>query len=159
MLQYPSIWKHLRFLAGYEGFSFNLIARCFIPAMWFLQTRYRREIDLGRRQPDARPWRQPVEQKGVAREVYVYPVLTMADVKMEGVFVSEVNKPVYKKLQSTSSGKFIINLPAGVYSILIKEDAGLFVNSFDVKQQLNPITVNSGQVTRVEIIINYNAAY
>lgn len=105
------------------------------------------------------PKRQPVEQKGVSREVYVYPVLTMADVKMEGVFVSEVNKPVYKKLQSDSSGKFIINLPPGVYSILIKEDAGLFVNSFDVKQQLNPITVNSGQVTRVEIIINYNAAY
>jgi len=50
-------------------------------------------------------------------------------------------------------------LPSGEYSILIKENDGLFVNSFDSQNHLNPIVVKSRGVTCMEIIINYLAAY
>ena len=105
------------------------------------------------------PDRKPTTPQGVAREVHIYPLLSMNDVTLEGVFVSEVNKPLFKKIQSNQKGKFMVNLPPGDYSILIKENDGLFVNTFDGQNHLNPITVTTNQVTRVDITINYKAAY
>lgn len=105
------------------------------------------------------PDRKPSALQGVTREIYIYPLLSLDDVTLEGVFVSEVNKPLFKKIMSDQNGKFTVDLPAGEYSILIKENDGLFVNLFDEKNHLNPITVSSNQVTWVDITINYKAVY
>jgi hypothetical protein len=105
------------------------------------------------------PDRKPAPSQSVAREVYIYPLLSMSDVKMEGVFVLEVNQQPIAKVQSDQNGNFVADLPPGEYSILIKEADGLFVNSFDSRNHLNPIVVKSRDVTRMEIYINYLAAY
>jgi hypothetical protein len=105
------------------------------------------------------PDRKPAPAQGVVREVYIYPLLSMSDVKIEGVFVSEVNQKPIIKIQSHQNGNFAVNLPPGEYSILIKEADGFFVNSFDSQNHLNPVLVKSRGVTRMEIIINYRASY
>lgn len=105
------------------------------------------------------PDRKPTPSQGVAREVYIYPLLSLSDVKIEGVFVSEVNQQPIIKIQSDQNGNFAVNLPPGEYSVLIKETDGLFVNAFDSQNHLNPVVVGSRDITRVEISINYLAAY
>lgn len=105
------------------------------------------------------PDRKPTPLQGVAREVYIYPLLSLSDVKMEGVFVSEINQQPIAKIQSDQNGNFAVNLPPGKYSILVKENDGLFVNTFDSQNHINPVEVKNRNVSRMEISINYMAAY
>lgn len=105
------------------------------------------------------PDKKPVARQGVAREVQIYELLNQNDVESDGVFIKKVNKTLVKTVLSDSNGNFKVSLPPGLYSILIKEADGLFANQFDQNNNIQPVIVKEKGFSRVNIIINYEAAY
>lgn len=105
------------------------------------------------------PDKKPVARQGVVREVHIYELLNQSDVESDGVFIKKVNRPLVKTVVSDSNGNFKVSLPPGSYSILIKEANGLFANQFDQNNNIQPVIVKEKGFCRVNIIINYEAAY
>ena len=95
----------------------------------------------------------------VVRELLIYEVLKMNELERKGsLFVEPTEKPVII-VKSDESGNFEATLPVGVYSILTREEDGLFANSFDGDNNVMPVEVLEGEYTEVNITINYKAVY
>lgn len=105
------------------------------------------------------PGAKPSAPAGVAREIHIYELTKVSEVEMDGVFVTKIDKKLIRKICSKKNGQFKVKLPAGKYTLLIKEPAGLFANIFDVENNIQPVTVKSGQFVEVAIQINHGAAY
>lgn len=105
------------------------------------------------------PGKMPSPAQRIKREIYIYELLSMADVESKDGFISQVNKPLIKKVQSNAQGIFQVQLEPGNYSILIKEQQGLYANRFDQENHIHPITVKKGEVVKVTIVVDYEAAY
>lgn len=98
----------------------------------------------------------------VIRQVAVFPLLAMDQVVSdESGFITDLKgaKPV-QTVQSGKDGKFCFSkLPAGRYSVLVREPKGWYANSFDAQNHLNPVLVKSGKTTRNTVEIAHEAAF
>jgi len=97
----------------------------------------------------------------VQREIWICQPLKRLDVpSQEGVFFQiDQNRVVVSKL-STKEGCYRISLDPGIYSVLIKEgDKGWFANLFDQNDLIQPIIIESGRIAKMDLLINYKAAY
>lgn len=102
------------------------------------------------------------DKKGepVVREIYIYSVINKAEMKEKGNQLYEMpNQKPIAITKSDENGIFEVALPAGKYSVFTKEAGGLFANLFDGQMNLNPVDVEKGKFTEVDIKINYKAVY
>lgn len=93
--------------------------------------------------------------------VYVYeltPVSRTERIGSSAVFL-KVNTRLIDSVASDKKGYYQLALPAGVYSLFVKRDNGYFANSFDGENNVNPITVEDGKVTRLDVVVNNKATY
>lgn len=106
--------------------------------------------------PDETP-----QKKGepVQRELHIYELTTMDEATAEGTFFQDLQTELVKTVETNEEGEFVVALPAGRYSVFVKEEQGLFANSFDGEGHINPVKVKEGEVTEIQIDINYAAAY
>lgn len=101
--------------------------------------------------------RSPMQ--GVARQIDVYELTTLADVDQGNGFFKKVYTRFVTSTVSRSDGTFRIKLPPGKYSLFVKEEKGLYANLFDSDKNISPITVKPKQYSWMTITIDYEATY
>lgn len=105
------------------------------------------------------PGRDIPTGKPIERTILIYPLTNLSQVKGSAPLFESVAHEPLQRIRSNAEGTFTANLAPGFYSILIKEDEGLFANFFDGNDNIHPVEVKQGTFTQVEIEVNYKAAY
>ncbi len=102
----------------------------------------------------------PQQPTGVERTIHFAVPVKDANIKRnaEGL-IDKAGIEIVESAKSNADGQFEIALPAGKYSVLTEEDGGLFANSMNGQGELNPVTVTSGGVATMNIVVNYKAVY
>jgi len=96
----------------------------------------------------------------VKRKVYIYQATRRDEaVSVNGVFFKISRSELIGRVKSKSNGKFKVKLPPGKYSLFVMEEEGLFANSFDGDNYINPVTVHANKYAEVQILVNYKAYY
>ena len=107
--------------------------------------------------PDAPPGSN---KRGVERTLYIYQLTNGAQATtQDGVFHTNLQTKLITRVQTDANGHFAVSLKPGKYSLFTKEAKGLYANLFDGDNNIFPVEVQQGQVTHVEFLINYQAAY
>jgi hypothetical protein len=76
-----------------------------------------------------------------------------------GMFYAKINTRLVKKVETDGNGIFRVVLPAGKYSVFVLEEKDFFANIFDGEGHINPVLVEEGKFTEIEIKVNYMALY
>lgn len=107
------------------------------------------------------PNKKPSTPKGTKTTIYFYQLTNINQVtKLAGTsFYSNLKTKFINKTESDSTGHFKINLPPGDYSVFTKKDTLFFANWFDNNNNIAPAKVLPGKITKVEIRVDYDAAY
>jgi hypothetical protein len=97
--------------------------------------------------------------KPVVRVIKVYPLVNMADARLEdGLFQAIVGDPITEVI-SDENGDYSLFLPPGKYSLFTVEEEGLFANSFDGNGNIEPIIIKKGEWVKRNLVINYKAYF
>jgi hypothetical protein len=99
--------------------------------------------------------------KGILTTLYVYELTNKGQVQSEG------NSPIYtaiatKQVASVltdSSGNYQISLAPGTYSLFIKMGEKYYSNLYDEKNNIAPVTVEPGKITRANLQVSLNARF
>jgi hypothetical protein len=110
--------------------------------------------------PDVKVTKQP-KALPVAREVYIFELTNskQAEATDDPTFYKNINTRLLRKVKSDPNGRFWVRLPAGYYSVFVKEPQGYYANLFDDAMNLNPVQVKRGKWTKTEVVIDYEAVY
>lgn len=97
--------------------------------------------------------------KPIVREIVFCKPLKMNETKKEGTFFVGLEDQVVKSVTSDDKGKFSIELPAGTYSVLSKEENGYYANLFDGQGLIQAVKVQAGQTTPLTVKVDYKATF
>lgn len=95
----------------------------------------------------------------VSREVWVYRLMQESQLNKNGRLYQKPTEAPLAKTTADKDGCFQVSLPSGSYSVFTLEKEGLFANMFDGKGNINPVEVKGGNISEVNININYKAVY
>ncbi len=97
--------------------------------------------------------------KPIQREIYIYALTNRDQTVISGRFFSKINNELITTVQSNQQGVFSVELTPGKYSIMVKEEKGLYANLFDGLGNIHPVEVQANKVTEIIIKVDYQAAY
>lgn len=99
--------------------------------------------------------------RAVSREIVVFELTTQVDTTpgSSQVFYSEIHKPEIARTTSDRTGFFQVELPPGVYSVFVVENAEYYMCFFGDDVSLASFSVNSGEVTDVLLDITYLSSW
>lgn len=70
---------------------------------------------------------------------------------------------IYTKLvmavDTDSTGTYVAKLPVGTYSVFVQTGQQFFANQFDIRNNINLVTVEKGKLTELNILVNFAASY
>jgi hypothetical protein len=96
----------------------------------------------------------------VQREVLVYEATRYDSVVFAGGgFYRAIFTKLVAVTRSNATGFYEVSLPPGKYSLFVVEDSLYYANPSDNMGHIQPGTVAANQVTKVQIDIDYRAAY
>ena len=104
---------------------------------------------------------KPIQRhgKGIVREVWIYKATTMQQAEGQTPLFTKINTSLAAKVKSDSTGHYQAALPAGLYSVFVKEGNQYFASESDGTGTLNPAEVLTAKVTTRNITVNHDAAY
>ncbi len=105
------------------------------------------------------PGRLPSPGQAVSREIRIYKLTNLSDVKNNGGIFTAVKTVCVAKTTSNTKGYFEVALPAGQYTVFIAEKEGLYANNFNGKGSINPVEVLKDSLTRKDISISNKAVF
>jgi len=97
----------------------------------------------------------------VVREVLIFPLLNASQVDMgENGFINSVRQAKsVKTVKSDKAGNFCVSLPAGRYSVVVRDPKGLYANLSDTQNNIFPVTVETGKKQTVTVTISHSAVF
>ena len=104
----------------------------------------------------------PAGKKPLQTTLYIYALTNISEVTRVdeySSFYKSINTRLIKKLKSDKNGAFRVKLPPGQYSLFVKKDSLFYANLFDGKNNINPVTVEKGRYTEIEVRADYDAVY
>jgi hypothetical protein len=104
---------------------------------------------------------KPSQPKGTMVSVYIYELTNINQVSRLGqsAFYKAIRTKFVRKLETGADGHFAVQLPAGSYSFFTKENELFYANWFDARNNIAPVSVMPGKLTRIEIRIDHDANY
>lgn len=106
------------------------------------------------------PGSKKSSNNGVQRELHVYELTTIQEATLSpDGFFSGIQTKLIAIVTTKEDGTFTLRLPAGEYSIFVKEDNGLYANRFDQNNSINPIIIKEKEFAWLPITIDYQATY
>lgn len=97
--------------------------------------------------------------KGMVSEIWIYKATTLQQVQGRMPLFNRINTLLAIKVKSDSTGYYQATLPAGVYSVFVKEGNQLFAAETDGQGILNPAVVTAGKITSRNITLTTGALY
>jgi len=97
--------------------------------------------------------------KIASREIYVYELTNLSQVKSNDGFFSHIKTRQIAKVVTGPDGMFQVALKPGKYSLFSKEPGGFYANMLDGDSNIYPVTVTENRLTLVDFVIDYNASY
>ena len=98
----------------------------------------------------------------VKGEILVYEYTNFKETKQSlesSIFFVIVNKKLIATTMADKEGFFQLKLNPGQYSIFVRENQMLYANGGDGQGGIMPVTVEMLRVSKINIDMNYNAAY
>lgn len=107
------------------------------------------------------PETKPPTPKGVRAMVYIYELTNLSQVNRttQSSFYRSISTKLIKTTQSDSSGYYKVKLPPGHYSLFTKKDSLFYANLYDGHNNIAPVYVTPGKMSKVDIKIDYDAVY
>ncbi|HSZ87148.1 MAG TPA: hypothetical protein VK787_14040, partial [Puia sp.] len=107
------------------------------------------------------PGRKPSSPKGIKTTLYIYQLTNINQVTRQGqsVFYSAVITKLITKVESDTTGYFKVQLEPGSYSLFTKKGALFYASIFDKDNNIAPVQVLAGKITKAEVRIDYDATY
>lgn len=103
----------------------------------------------------------PVVPKGISTTVLIYEPTNITQVRRMGTaatYTAIATKQV-ASVETDSTGKFTIALPAGSYSVFIKQGNQFYANLFDTNNNIALFTVEEGKLTTVNLSVSFGASF
>lgn len=107
------------------------------------------------------PDRKPSAPKGIKTTLYIYQLANISQVIRLGqsAFYSSIKTKLLSKVETDTNGYFKISMEPGRYSLFTKKNELFFANWFDKDNNIAPVEVLPGKMTRVEFTVDYDAVY
>ena len=99
--------------------------------------------------------------KGILTTVLIYEPTNTSQVSRIGTspVYTAISTKLVASVDTDSTGAFTVNLPAGSYSLFVKQGKQFYANLFDVNNNIALFTVEEGKLTRADLKISSGASY
>lgn len=99
--------------------------------------------------------------KGIATTVYIYELTNTGQVQRDGVsaYYTAIRSKLVTTVTSDSTGAFTVGLAEGSYSLFTKYGDRFYANIYDGNNNIAPIIVEKGKLTKTKINMDGEAVY
>lgn len=104
----------------------------------------------------------PAKPKPVSTTLFVYEPTHISQVQpleTGSSLYTAIKRKMVASVLSDSLGRYSVALPVGTYSLFVKKGDYFFANMFDSQNNIQLVTVDTGKITPVNILINSEASY
>lgn len=104
---------------------------------------------------------KPSPGRGIKTTLYIYQLTNINQVNRQGqsAFYSSIGTKLVKKIETKDNGYFKVKLSPGQYSVFIMKDTLFYANRFDEKNNIAPVDVVRGKMTKIDVKMDYAAVY
>lgn len=101
------------------------------------------------------------EPKPYLTTVFFYEPTDLTQVLQwnKGPLFTNIYTKLVMAVDTDSTGAYIAKLPEGTYSVFVQAGQQFFANQFDIRNNINLVTVEKGQLTELNILVNFAASY
>lgn len=75
----------------------------------------------------------------------------------QGPLFTNIYTKLIAAVDTDSTGAFVAKLPVGSYSVFVQAGQQFYANSFDIRNNINLVTVDKGKLTEMNIVVNYTS--
>jgi len=103
----------------------------------------------------------PRVPRGIMATILVYEPTNLSQVSRSGSspVYTAINTRLVASVDTDSSGVFAVSLPAGSYSLFIKQGKQFYANLFDANNNIALFTVEEGKLTKANLNISSKASF
>lgn len=107
------------------------------------------------------PNRKPAKPMGMQTTLYIFELTSLNQVTRQGssAFYSAIQTHLIKKIKTNPDGYCKVQLSPGRYSLFTKKGQLFYANNFDRNNNIAPVEVLPGKMTKIIVRVDYDANY